>query len=109
MPLHDARLRLLLSLLPARMKYSFPSAHERCLAALWIQNVDCLATAFRQGGPSRAMGIVECHVPTRSGAFILRKVASTESATIRPVLGFSEGTFSIDMLKLAESDTTSIV
>ena len=44
----------------------------------------------------------------RSGAVILRSVAITDSAVMRPVLGFSLGTFSIDMEKLALSATTSM-
>src|ERR1044072_5924538 len=48
------------------------------------------------------------HVPTRSVAPSLRNVASTESATMRPVLGFSDGTFSIDSVNEAESASTSI-
>src|ERR1043166_2368964 len=48
------------------------------------------------------------HVPTRSGAASLRKVASTESATILPVFGFSDGTFSIESVNDAESASTSI-
>src|SRR5262245_53425724 len=48
------------------------------------------------------------HVPTRNDAPSLRKVASTDSATMRPVLGFSEGTFSIESVKDAESASTSI-
>ena len=39
----------------------------------------------------------------------LRRAASTESAVIRPVLGFSEGTFSIDSVKRAQSLSTSMV
>ena len=35
--------------------------------------------------------------PTRNGAFSFRKYEITDSAVIRPVLGFSEGTFSIDI------------
>ena len=38
----------------------------------------------------------------------LLKVEVTESAVMRPVLGFSEGIFSIDMEKRAESASTSI-
>ena len=48
-------------------------------------------------------------VPTRNGAVSLRKVAMTESATIFPVLGFSDGTFSIENVKCAESESTSMV
>src|SRR4051794_7572597 len=47
-------------------------------------------------------------VPMRSGAFILRNAAITDSAVMRPVLGFSEGMFSIDIDSRAESDSTLI-
>src|ERR1043165_1681756 len=48
------------------------------------------------------------HVPTRSGACSLRSAARTERAVIRPVLGFSDGTFSIANVKRAEAASTSI-
>ena len=47
-------------------------------------------------------------VPTRSDARSLRRQAMTESAVIRPVFGFSDGMFSIDIEKRAESESTSI-
>src|SRR6202158_1125745 len=47
-------------------------------------------------------------VPIRSGAVSLRSAAITDSAVMRPVLGFSEGMFSIDIMKQAESDSTLI-
>src|SRR5262249_57754879 len=56
-------------------------------------------------GNSRGPG----HVPTPSGALSLRSVAMTERATMRPVRGLSDGTFSIDMVKRAESASTSMV
>ena len=49
------------------------------------------------------------HVPTRSGACILRSAANAESAVMRPVFGFSEGMFSIVIENVAESDSTSMV
>src|SRR5262249_55365671 len=49
------------------------------------------------------------HVPTRSGALSLRKAAITDSAVILPVLGFSDGIFSIASEKRAESASTSIL
>src|SRR5713226_8977011 len=48
------------------------------------------------------------YVPTRSGALSLRSAAMTESAVIRPVLGFSDGMFSIENEKWAESESTSM-
>src|SRR5215471_1825688 len=48
------------------------------------------------------------YVPTRSGTFSLRSAAMTESAVIRPVLGFSDGTFSIENENRAESESTSM-
>src|SRR5262249_34609019 len=48
-------------------------------------------------------------VPTRSGAFIFRSSARIDSATILPVFGFSDGTFSIDNENRAESASTSMV
>jgi hypothetical protein len=45
-------------------------------------------------------------VPTRNGACSLRKAASADSAVILPVFGFSEGTFSIESEKRAESAST---
>jgi hypothetical protein len=47
-------------------------------------------------------------LPTRRGACSLRRAASTDRAVIRPVFGFSEGTFSIARVSLAESLSTSI-
>ena len=47
-------------------------------------------------------------VPTRTGDVSLRSSAITLCAVMRPVLGFSEGMFSMVMLKLAESDSTSM-
>src|SRR5262249_61701190 len=49
------------------------------------------------------------HVPTRSGALSLRSAAITDSAVIRPVLGFSDGMFSIASEKRAESASTSML
>src|SRR6266436_72254 len=48
------------------------------------------------------------YVPTRSGALSLRSAAMTESAVIRPVLGFSDGMFSIENENRAESESTSM-
>src|SRR5690349_21242907 len=48
------------------------------------------------------------YVPTHSAARCLRSKAMTDSGVIRPVLGFSEGTFSIVIVKRAASDSTSI-
>src|SRR5262249_51365094 len=48
-------------------------------------------------------------VPTRRGERSLRRAASTESAVIRPVRGLSEGIFSIETVKRAESLSTSTV
>src|SRR5438045_2967303 len=48
------------------------------------------------------------YVPTHSGAASFRNVAMIESATIFPVFGFSDGTFSIDSVKRAESASTSM-
>src|SRR5262249_41543695 len=48
-------------------------------------------------------------VPIRSGVLSLRRAATTESAVIRPVRGFSEGTFSIARVKCDESLSTSMV
>ena len=48
-------------------------------------------------------------VPTRNGACSLRNAAMTESAVIRPVLGFSEGMFSMVNVNLAESASTSML
>ena len=45
-------------------------------------------------------------MPTLSGALSLRNIAITESATILPVFGFSEGTLSIESVKRAESAST---
>jgi hypothetical protein len=47
-------------------------------------------------------------VPTCSGEVSLRNAAITESAVIRPVFGFSEGMFSIDIVNEAESESTLI-
>src|SRR6267142_1112646 len=47
-------------------------------------------------------------VPTRTEARSLRILATTDKAVIRPVVGFSDGIFSIDMENLAESDSTSM-
>src|ERR1700686_568932 len=49
------------------------------------------------------------HVPTLNGACNLRRAARTESAVMRPVLGLSEGMFSIVSVNRAESESTSIV
>ena len=43
-------------------------------------------------------------VPTCSGEVSLRNAAITESAVIRPVFGFSEGMFSIDIVNEAKSE-----
>ena len=48
------------------------------------------------------------YVPTCSGEVSLRNAAITESAVMRPVLGFSDGTFSIDIVNEAESASTLI-
>ena len=48
------------------------------------------------------------YVPTRSGAPSLRSAAMTDSAVIRPVLGLSDGIFSIENEKRAESESTSM-
>src|SRR5215510_735011 len=68
----------------------------------------------RYARPARhlAAGLVRewlAQVPTRSGALSLRSAARTESAVIRPVLGFSDGIFSIDRVNRAESLSTSMV
>src|SRR6185369_8145287 len=47
-------------------------------------------------------------VPTRSDARNFRRQAITDSAVIKPVFGFSDGIFSIDIEKRAESDSTSM-
>lgn len=54
-------------------------------------------------------GETEIHEPTRSVAPRLRSSRITERAVIRPVRGFSEGTFSIVMVRSATSDSTTIV
>ncbi len=46
------------------------------------------------------------HVPTLVGAPIFRNSAITLNAVMRPVLGFSEGMFSMVMVNIAESDST---
>src|SRR4029079_19036994 len=48
-------------------------------------------------------------VPIRRGECSFRRAAMTERAVIRPVLGFSEGAFSMDKWKFAESLCTSII
>lgn len=48
------------------------------------------------------------HVPTRSGALSLRSAATTESAVMRPVRGFSEGMFSMASENFAEFASTSM-
>jgi len=47
-------------------------------------------------------------VPILRGALSLRRAASTDSAVILPVLGFSEGIFSMARVKRAESASTVI-
>ena len=47
-------------------------------------------------------------VPTCSGEVSLCNAAITDSAVMRPVRGFSDGTFSIDIENEAESDSTLI-
>src|SRR5258708_40082965 len=47
-------------------------------------------------------------VPTASGACILRNIAITDSATFLPVLGFSDGMFSIESVNRALSESTSM-
>src|ERR1043165_10168817 len=49
------------------------------------------------------------HGPTRSGAVSLRSAAITDRALILPVLGFSDGMFSIASEKRAESASTSML
>src|SRR5262249_12341687 len=49
-----------------------------------------------------------CYVPTRRGALSLRSAAMTDSAVMRPVLGLSDGIFSIENEKRAESESTSM-
>jgi hypothetical protein len=44
----------------------------------------------------------------QSGAFSLRRQAITDRAVISPVLGFSDGMFSIAIENRAESESTSI-
>src|SRR5262249_38827647 len=48
-------------------------------------------------------------VPIRSGVLSLRRAATTESAVIRPVRGFSEGTFSVARVKRAEARSPATV
>src|SRR5581483_5725134 len=51
----------------------------------------------------------EVHEPTRSAAPRLRSRLTTERAVMRPVRGFSDGTFSIVIVRSATSDSTTIV
>lgn len=48
----------------------------------------------------------DVQVPTRKAPRILRSIATTLCATMRPVLGFSEGMFSMVIVKRAESEST---
>jgi hypothetical protein len=57
---------------------------------------------------ARQAASLDAYVPVRSGVVSLRSAAITESAVMRPVLGFSEGMFSIDVERQAESDSTLI-
>ena len=67
----------------------------------------CPASATPATAPTARTKSGLVQVPTRSGARSLRSQAMTESAVIRPVFGFSDGMFSIDMENRAESDSTS--
>src|SRR5262249_50478734 len=67
------------------------------------------AGARRQASSISAVRQGLTQVPIRSGVLSLRRTATTESAVIRPVRGFSEGTFSIARVKRAESLSTSTV
>jgi hypothetical protein len=68
----------------------------------------CESINESQFATSRNLAQKTSHVPTRNGAASFRNVAMIESATILPVLGFSEGTFSIESVNEAESASTSI-
>src|SRR5262249_59126315 len=67
------------------------------------------AGARRQASSISAVRQGLTQVPIRSGVLSLRRAATTESTVIRPVRGFSEGTFSIARVKRAESLSTSTV
>src|SRR5437868_13631563 len=69
----------------------------------------CVVLGRRRAQNNRNGTLKFLQVPTRRGAASLRSVARTESATILPVLGLSDGTFSIESVNDAESASTSIV
>src|SRR5436190_22969255 len=81
-------------------------------AAYLIRTSLTLRSAFRRPGlpvPPEKTRQTERYVPTLSGEWSFRRAATTESAVIRPVLGFSEGIFSIARVNRAESLSTSMV
>src|SRR5579871_5155570 len=61
-----------------------------------------------QSARVRPDSLLTPYVPTRNGAWSLRSVAITDNATMRPVLGFSDGTFSIVNENRAASASTSM-
>src|SRR5947209_7809614 len=65
-------------------------------------------SAAAEGGPLPVRRRLT-QLPTRNGVWILRNAARTDSAVIRPVLGFSEGMFSIETVNRAESLSISMV
>src|SRR5260370_26926053 len=72
------------------------------------QDYDCFLRLVYFTSPLRLNFVSAlAYVPTRSADRRLRRYAITDSAVIRPVFGFSDGIFSIDIEKLAESESTS--
>jgi len=60
------------------------------------------------GAPPWGRSRLTLHVPTHSVARCLRSSAITDSAVINPVLGFSDGMFSMPIENRAESASTSM-
>jgi hypothetical protein len=69
---------------------------------------EALAAASGSNPPPSVVMKPLTQLPTRRGECSLRSAARTDKAVIRPVFGFSEGTFSIARVSLAESLSTSI-
>src|SRR3984957_1752170 len=64
-----------------------------------LRKLDCYANRFPPPDQVRGYASLEnaFQVPTRSPARCFRSSAITDNAVMRPVLGFSEGMFSIDI------------
>lgn len=77
-----------------------------------IQHFTVSRWAARGGTGLRGDSALRCNIvyePTRSGATKPLRQAMTLRAVMRPVRGFSDGTFSIVMLNRVLSASTSIV